>query len=362
MLEKMYDYYLSQPACMRAILAGRDAQLRPFCHLHAERRPDRIYLVGTGSSLNACRAAQDYVEQTLGVEVSAVAPNSSPIIRGERPLVIAVSQGGRSSNTLAFLRKVREKGHPIVTLTAGLDAPVARMADCAIDIGVGDETVGPKTRGYTGTVLCLYLAAAEAGRAGGLLTKAAYDNDIGLLEETIGYGEENLERCEEFYRRHLSALKNASHYLFVGKGCAAAVGAEDALKVLETLCCPSAGYELEEYLHGPACCTSTGTALFLFFSNDEDGQRMQRLAGITSKATENSYIIDRTSQLEGDEVLRLRSGNSRFMSPFVDVYFGQLISALLTQELGRVRHDAVGEIFADMGTKIVDASPPTSTR
>jgi glucoselysine-6-phosphate deglycase len=283
-------------------------------------------------------------------------------MRGERPLLVAVSQGGKSTNTLAFLRDVREKGVAIATLTAGLDVPVARMADCAIDIGIGDETVGPKTRGYTGTVLCLYLAAIEAASATARLTKEACSREIDILRETIGYGEENLERCEQFYRRHLSALKNATHYLFVGKGCAAAVGAEDALKVLETLCYPSAGYEFEEYLHGPACCTSQGTALFLFLSDDEDGLRMQKLAGITSKATENCYLIDRTSRLEGDKVLRLRSGRSTHMSPFVDIYFGQLISALLTQELGRSRHEAVREIFADMDTKVRDVAPAAGTK
>jgi glucoselysine-6-phosphate deglycase len=39
------------------------------------------------------------------------------------------------------------------------------------------------------------------------------------------------------------------------------------------------------------------------------------------------------------------------MSPFADVYFGQLISALLTQELGIVRHPAARTITSDMATK-----------
>jgi glucoselysine-6-phosphate deglycase len=357
MAEKMYEYYRSQPACMSQILVDREARVGAFGAFYAEKRPDRIYLLGTGSSLNACRAAQDYVEHILQVEVSVTTPNGRPDIRGERPLVVAVSQGGKSTNTIACLRQVREKGHAIASFTAGLDVPVAAMADCAIDIGVGDETVGPKTRGYTGTVLCLYLAAIQAGVASKVLAGEACTRELGLLRETIGYGEENLERCDRFYRRHLAALKTATHYLFVGKGCAAAVGAEDALKVLETLCYPSAGYEFEEYLHGPACCTSQDTALFLFLPGDDDDQRMQKLAGITLKATENCYIIDRTSRLQGDKVLGLRAGDSKYLSPFVDIYFGQLISALLTQELGRFRHKAVREIFADMDTKVVVAAP-----
>ena len=348
----IHDYYLSQPACMRQIFADRKALTGQFAGFYSETKPDRIYLVGSGSSMNACMAAEDFISHVLDIEVVTVPPSRPLIVRGKNPLIIAVSQGGKSSNTVAFLQNIRGQGHSIASFTSGLNVPVAEAADIRVDIAVGEETVGPKTRGYTGTVLCLYLAALETGIASGLVSKEDYNYYVSLIDETIGYAEANLKKCHEFYLAHLGDLKNARHYLFVGKGCAAAVGAEDALKVLETLCYPSAGYEFEEYLHGPACCTDEGTALFLFYSNDADGPRMEKLAQITSKATKNCYIIDSTSSIKGDNVLNLCSGKSIFMSPFTDVFFGQLISAVLTGELGRKRHEAVKEIFSDMNTKV----------
>lgn len=353
-IQSMYEYYLSQPEYMARIMNDRSRLLAGFAKFYAGKRPDRVYLVGSGTSLNACEASREYMEHILGVEVSVFAPSAPPVIHGGKPLVIMVSQSGKSTNSLAFLQGARERGLPVATFTAGVDVPVAMIADCAVDLGVGNETAGPKTRGYTCSVLCLYLAALEAARESGRLASTACGEELALLQETIDCAEENLKRCDSFYRRHLETLKGAAHYLFVGKGCAAAVAKEAALKVLETLCFPAAGYEFEEYLHGPACCTEERTALFLFLSGDGDAARMEKLAGITAKASKNSYIIDRVSGLGGENVLRLRSAKSKYMSPFVDIYFAQLISARLTQELGRSRHEAVREIFADMDTKVVD--------
>ncbi|SFM47387.1 SIS domain-containing protein [Paenibacillus sp. 1_12] len=354
MLREMYRYYRSQPSCMEGLLSRRKEIVGGFARFYNELKPDRVYLIGSGSSLNACKAASEYMETTLGVEITCAPPSKPPVIRGSRPLVLVVSQSGKSSNTVALLEELRGEV-PTVSFTAGDNNPVARIADLSVDISVGEETVGPKTRGFTGTVLCLYIAALEAALLGGNLSEAGYGKEIGLLEKTIGYGEQNLEACENFYRAHLDDLKTARHFLFVGKGPAAAVGEEDTLKVLETLCLPSAGYEFEEFLHGPPLCINEETALFLFNSGDKDSVRMEKLADITRKASKNSYIIDRTGSMQGDHILRLNAGDSKFMSPFVDVYFGQLISALLTQELGIVRHPAVRSITSDMGTRTPDA-------
>lgn len=352
MSETMYDYYLSQADYMKKIIGNRTALLGKFADFYAAINPDRIYLVGSGTSLNSCNAAYAYMEKILGIEVSVIAPSRPCEIRGARPMIIAASQGGRSTNTINYIKKIKEKHLPAVTLTASLDTPLARLADCALEIGVGDETAGPKTRGYTGTVLSLYLMALEAGLRKGLIDNDGYDTRLGHLRETAGYGKYNMDACQAFYEAHRSDLGTARHYLFVGKGVPAMVANEDALKVLETLCYPSAGYEFEEYLHGPACCTDAQTALFIFLSDDEDRERMLRLSEITASATKNSYIITNDAKLEGDRILNLKSAPCPFMSPFTDILLGQLISALLTAELNRSRHPAVKDIFAVMDTKV----------
>jgi glucoselysine-6-phosphate deglycase len=348
----MYDYYVSQPEYLASILKKRDAYLGKFPLFYAGLEPDRIYLCGSGTSFHACASSQEYVETILGVETTTIAPSSLHTLRGKKPLVIAVSQGGRSTNTVAAITSLRGKKIPVVTLTYSTDTPVAQAADCALTLGVDNETAGPKTRGYTGTVLSLYLMALGAGRETGAIGAGIYDARLKDLDAVVGMSAANQKACREFYDKHLETLKKANNYMFAGKGVTARVAGEMALKEQETLCYPASGYEFEEYLHGPGCCTDEGTALFLFPAGDGDDTRMKRLSEIVGAATKNVYFITFDDHIQGDNVLRLQTPDPYFMPPLSSVFFAQLLSALMPEACGRGRHAAVKNIFTMMDTKV----------
>ena len=59
----MYDYWKRQPEVLRRILDGRKTQTAEFVKLFCEVRPDKLYLVGSGTSLNAENAAMAYMEE-----------------------------------------------------------------------------------------------------------------------------------------------------------------------------------------------------------------------------------------------------------------------------------------------------------
>lgn len=328
--------------------------LRGFAAYYRSVAPDRVYLVGSGTSYNACAAAAPFLEQVLHVAVTAAAPTCLDRLYGQKPLLIAVSQGGRSTNTVAFIDRMRQAGVPAVTLTDPVDTPVGKTGSFAVPLMARDEQIGPKTRGYMATELTLYLLGLDAALDKGTIDRAFCEAYLAHYEETARRGEEYLAACQRFYDAHLADLKTARNYLFVGKSVSAQVAAEDALKVLETLCYPSIGYEFEEFLHGPACCTDESLALFLFLflPPDEDVDRIRQAAGIIGEATSNCYTISHDASVTGDKVLCLPTPDPVYLSPFTDVLFGQLLSAVLTGALGRQRHPAVKDIFTRMGAKV----------
>jgi glucoselysine-6-phosphate deglycase len=348
----MYDCYLSQFECMKRILDGKERLLDGFPSFYRSVNPDRVYLMGSGTSYNACSAAAAFMEKCLGTEVLAVAPTCVGNVYGKRPLAIAVSQSGRSTNTVSALGKMRASGAAVITLTDPIHTPVGDAGDFSMRLDAGQELVGPKTRGYMATVLTLCLMALEAGFMSGGIDKAFHDSAVAAFSETAARGGKYFEACQKFYDANLEDLKKARHFLFVGKGVAAKVAQEDALKVLETLCYPSSGYEYEEFLHGPACCTDEGLACFFFLSGDEDRARMLQTAKIIREATPNCYIVSHSPEIGGEKTLYLATPDPWACSPFTDILFGQLISARLTEELGRTRHPAVKDIFARMNTKV----------
>ena len=348
----MYDYYTSQPEYMKSILENREAYLGAFAPFCFNTNPDRLYLCGSGTSFHACAASQAYMQAILGVETTAIAPSRLGELNGERPLVIAVSQGGRSTNTVAAIENLSRRGIPVATLTYSTDTPVARAGGCMLTLGVGDETAGPKTRGYTGTVLSLYLMALAAGLAMKTLDENAHARRLQAIAEVVSHARANQQACKVFYDRHFSTLQKANSFMFAGKGVSAQVAGEMALKEQETLCYPASGYEFEEYLHGPGCCTDSGTALFLMPAGDMDDERMRRLATIVGAATENVYFISYSGPSFGERDLRLQNPDPAFLAPFSTIFFAQLLSALMPEATGRGRHPAVKNIFAMMDTKV----------
>lgn len=353
--ETMYDCYVSQFDCLGRILDNKDSLLEGFAAYYRSIAPDRLYLVGSGTSHNACAAAAPFMEKVLGVEVTAVAPTCMGNLYGQRPLLIAVSQGGRSTNTVAFIKRLRQKGAPVVTLTDPTDTPVGNAGSFALPLQAQNEQVGPKTRGYMATVLMLYLMALEAGLDKGSIPQADAARYLEQYREVVRRGGEYLAACQSFYDVHVENLKKGRTLLFVGKGVSAKVASEDALKVLETLCYPSIGYEFEEFLHGPACCTDENLTLFMFLTQDEDAARMQKAVSMVTEVTSNAYMISHDPTIRGDKTLYLPVPDSVYLSPFTDILFGQLLSAKLTEALGRERHPSVKDVSSRMGIKAPNA-------
>ena len=352
MKETMHDCYLSQFNCMKNILVNKQGILKEFVDFYITTMPDRIYLLGSGTSYNACTVAAPFMEKTLDVEVTPIVPSSMGKLYGKKPLVIVVSQSGRSTNTINAINKINETGASVVTLTDPKDTPVGNMGDLSVHLAADNESVGPRTRGYTSTILTLYLMALEAGLICGTIEEADYDKAMASYNETIDNGEKYFKACQDFYDLNLENLRKARKFIFVGKGTAAKVAEESALKVLETLCYPAIGYEYEEFLHGPVCCADEELALFLSLSCDEDKGRMLKTADIIGNITRNCYIVTHDPSVKGDKVLILPSTEPSYSSAFTNILFGQLISARLTEDLARTRHPGVKNIFDNMGTKI----------
>jgi glucoselysine-6-phosphate deglycase len=319
----------------------RGELLKGFNDFYKIQKPNRILLMGSGTSFNACASAAAFMENILDMEVNVMTPTSLKQVYG-RPIVIAVSQGGRSANTIATVAMLKAAGVPTVTLTDPVDAPLGKAGDLPIQLAAEDEQIGPKTRGYAATVFTLCLMALKV--TGG---------SAGELQEIIQNGPGYFEACDDFLHKHIDALKKARHYIFAGKGASGKAALESALKVLETLCCPAAGYEFEEFLHGPALCVDADTALFLYLPQDEDKARVLKAAKLIEQATQNVYIVSHDTHVQGDKILYLPCPNAEYLSPVTDVLPAQLISARLPDMLGRARHPAVADISKEMGTKVL---------
>ena len=186
----MMDYIREQPDVFARALANRASLAAPFVELFRAVEPDRLYIVASGTSRNASATAAPFMSQVLGMDVTVSAPSRLYAVYGQRPLMIYVSQGGNSTNTIAAME--RFAAIPSLAMT-GDRGRICDLCQHYTAIPCGPETVGPKTKGYTMTILGLYLLALETARATGRLSEADYETYMSTL--TAAGGQCRIYRC-----------------------------------------------------------------------------------------------------------------------------------------------------------------------
>lgn len=196
------------------------------------------------------------------------------------------------------------------------------MIDC------GEENVGPKTKGMTGTILTLYLAGMALGRATGSLSVEIEEKLIHAFERSVAAAHENIHRCCTFCEQHIDFLAAQSNFTLISDGIGYPAAMEDALKVLETLYVPTAAYEFEEYLHGVNNTIGKGICNFLIPCCPQNADRMQRLDEFCRENGCTDFVVTSTVNTYASDALVLVGSDLLVTQPFETMLFFQVMSAL----------------------------------
>lgn len=329
----MYHYIGEQQEALRHILRERKACTADFAALFRENAPDRVYLIASGTSYNGALAAAPFMEETLGIEVTAHPSSMLPAIRGARPLIVFISQGGHSTNTLDAIEALR--GYESLALTGAEECRVNEVCAHHVLIACGPEEAGPKTKGYVSTVLTLYLMALEGALVSGARTEAAYAEAVDALGQAVERMDKNIAAAEKWVDENTDWLAGTAHYILVGKHQDGLVAREGALKLVETVLTPAASYEFEEFLHGPIglIAEQLGGIYLLPPQDDPDCARMLALAQFHAEHSGRVCIVSSDPAAQGEHVLALDAAGPWYTRPFAYILPCQLISAKLPEKM-----------------------------
>lgn len=332
-MKAMMTYILEQPAMFSKMLADRAGIAAPFAEALQKAQPDRLILVASGTSRNAAAAAAPFMEWALDLPVDVTAPSGLGRIVGKRPFLIFVSQGGNSTNTIAAIERTAQ--YPSLALTGDPEGHINTLCPHAVLIACGEEKAGPKTKGYTGTILTLYLMALEAGRESGSLTAEAYADCVKTLETVAEQLQSNIDRTLAWVESNTESLQKLKVVYLAGKLQSAAIAAEGALKLMETLLILAEGYDFEEYLHGPSCSINPGVAGMYLLPpvGDPDRARMHGLLEYHRSLCSEVYAFGPEAGEDPRDLSLLQSG-AWYTQPFEQILPMQVISCELPDMLG----------------------------
>jgi glucosamine--fructose-6-phosphate aminotransferase (isomerizing) len=216
-----------QPKVLRRAVHANEAVLEELRAI----APQRIRLVGHGSSAHAAHFGAMVIEARLGVACDVVPPpdaGGGGALYREGDVVIAISQSGRTRSVLAAAQRAHAAGATVVALTNQESSPVAGIAACVLRCEAGDEVAVPATKTFVAQAGLLLALAAGTGVA----VRAA-DPIEAVLGATWPPGD---------------PLRPE---LVVGSRSAGPIAAEVALKFAEIAGHSVVGIDAAEALHGP---------------------------------------------------------------------------------------------------------------
>lgn len=264
------DDLLAQPQALRdthAALRGAQvfAEIARSCTLE---RFARVVLTGMGGSLFAL--------YPLAIELAAHGWTPVPLETSElihayhslltpSTLVVAVSQSGRSAETLRLLEQ--SGGATVIAVTNFADSPLAARAKHVVLTVAGAEySVSCKT--YVSTLLALSVLGAA-------LCSVDVATRLEQLAEAPAAAERYLSQWESHFEHFADLLRGTRDVFFVGRGASMAAVSAGALITKESAHFHAEGMSSAAFRHGPFEMLNAGI-LVAIFGGDAHAEPLNR--------------------------------------------------------------------------------------
>ena len=254
MLKEIYE----QPAALQATLAGRldadGAVDLSELDLGDLSGIERIAVVACGTAYHAGLLGKYAIERLARLSVEAAVASEyryADPVGDEHTLVVAISQSGETTDTLAAVEAARGFGARILAITNTQGSLITREADAVLLTKAGPEVGVAATKTFLTQVAALYLVALTlAGARGSRSSEELAEIGLGLrrspekVEETLGLLEGRIGEA-------VGIFAGARCALFLGRGHLYPAALEGALKLKEISYLPAEGYPAGEMKHGP---------------------------------------------------------------------------------------------------------------
>jgi glutamine---fructose-6-phosphate transaminase (isomerizing) len=214
----------------------------------------RVVVVACGTAYHAGLLGKHAIEKLaripVEVEIASEYRYADPS-GDEHSLVVAISQSGETTDTLAAVGAAREFGAKVLAVTNTRASLITREADAVLLTEAGPEICVASTKAFVAQVAVLDLLALELARIRRTMPEEALREIGRCLRRAPEKVEETIEGLGSLVGDAASFFEEARCALFLGRGISYPVALEGALKLKEISYVPAEGYPAGEMKHGP---------------------------------------------------------------------------------------------------------------
>lgn len=256
MLKEIFEQPKSIRDCMRGRVLAAEGILKLGGinqYLNKLTNAERIVFVACGTSWHAGLVAEyifeDLARIPVEVEYASEFRYRNPVIK-EGDVVFAISQSGETADTLAAIELAKSKGAIIIGVCNVVGSSIARATHEGAYLHAGPEIGVASTKAFTAQVSVLIMIAIIVAKNKGTITESKYMELLYELDSIPAKVEKALKQNEKI--KEIAAIfKDATNFLYLGRGCNFPVALEGALKLKEISYIHAEGYPAAEMKHGP---------------------------------------------------------------------------------------------------------------
>jgi len=217
------------------------------------RNADRIIMTACGTSWHSALVAEYLFEEfariPVEVEYGSEFRYRNPVIR-KNDIVIAISQSGETADTLAAIKMAKSAGAMVFGICNVAGSSIARETHAGAYTHAGPEIGVASTKAFTSQVTVLTMMALELGKMRGEFSTSEYRSLLSELNNIPKKIEKVLE-SKELIEEISGLYKDATNFLYLGRGVNFPIALEGALKLKEISYIHAEGYPAAEMKHGP---------------------------------------------------------------------------------------------------------------
>ncbi len=274
-------------------------------HLDVFQQADRITIIACGTSWHAGLVAEylfeDAVRIPVEVEYASEFRYRNPIIR-KGDVVIAISQSGETADTLAAIKLAKEKGAFVFGVCNVVGSSIARETNSGAYTHAGPEIGVASTKAFTTQLTVFTMMALRLGQLKGTIDKDNF-NRVATQLVSLPSQVQMVLKYDPLIKKIAAAYKEATNFLYLGRGYNFPAALEGALKLKEISYIHAEGYPAAEMKHGPIALIDENMPVVVIATNK--GHYEKIVSNVQEIKSRNAKIISIVTK--GDESVKLLS-------------------------------------------------------
>lgn len=291
----------------------------------------RIIFSACGTSWHSALIGEYLIEDLaripVEVEYASEFRYRNPIIN-EDDVIIAISQSGETADTLAAIEMAKERRCLIYGICNVIGSSIARATHAGSYTHAGPEIGVASTKAFTAQITILTLISLQLAQARGTIASSKL-REILVELENIPAKIERALKLDKQIEEIAAIYKDASNFLYLGRGYNFPVALEGALKLKEISYIHAEGYPAAEMKHGPIALIDENMPVVFLATNASAYEKI--ISNIQEVKARKGKVIavvnegDKHVRSLADHVIEIPA-TEEVLSPLVTIIPLQLLS------------------------------------